>query len=127
MPQNIEFNLDSYNLSLTTRQLGARVYYIRQSLHNFPDDKCVEILTELRKAMKPGHSKLFIHEQIIPEYGVSVWAVTQDFNMMTLLGTSERTKGQFRDILQRAGLKVVEFYLAPDGISEGLVEAEIME
>jgi hypothetical protein len=85
------------------------------------------ILTELRKAMKPGYSKLFIHEQIVPDRGASVWAVTQDFNMMTLLGSSERTQDQFTDLLHRSGLQVVEFYYAPDGVSEGLVEVEVME
>ncbi|TGO15190.1 hypothetical protein BTUL_0043g00450 [Botrytis tulipae] len=78
---------------------GAGAYYIRQVLHDFPDDKCVVILTQLRKAMKPGYSKLLIHEQMIPRSGASVWAVTQDFNMMTLLGAAERTRDCFVDVL----------------------------
>ncbi|PQE08500.1 o-methyltransferase protein [Rutstroemia sp. NJR-2017a BBW] len=41
-------------------------------LHDFPDDQCITILTELRKAMQPGYSKLFIHEQIMPNRGASV-------------------------------------------------------
>ncbi|KAF7921268.1 uncharacterized protein EAE98_008694 [Botrytis deweyae] len=104
---------------------GARAYYIRQVLHDFPDDKCVVILTRLRKAMKPGYSKLFIHEQIVPRSGASVWAVTQDFNMMTLLGAAERTRDCFVDMLSRAGLRVLGFYPTPDGVSEGLVEVEV--
>ncbi|KAF7862854.1 uncharacterized protein EAF02_010403 [Botrytis sinoallii] len=104
---------------------GARAYYIRQVLHDFPDDKCVVILTQLRKAMKPGYSKLFIHEQIVPRSGASVWAVTQDFNMMTLLGATERTRDCFVDVLSRAGLRVLGLYPALDGVSEGLVEVEV--
>ncbi|TGO34264.1 hypothetical protein BHYA_0205g00160 [Botrytis hyacinthi] len=104
---------------------GARACYICQVLHDFPDDKCVVVLTQLRKAMKPGYSKLFIHGQIVPRSGASVWAVTQDFNMMTLLGAAERTRDCFVDVLSQSGLKVLGFYPAPDGVSEGLVEVEV--
>ncbi|TGO78596.1 hypothetical protein BELL_0061g00200 [Botrytis elliptica] len=102
-------------------------HIIRRVRSDFPDDKCVVILTRLRKAMKPGYSKLFIHEQIVPRSGASVWAVTQDFNMMTLLGAAERTRDCFVDVLSRAGLRVLGFYPAPDGVSEGLVEVEVGE
>ncbi|TEY51923.1 hypothetical protein BOTCAL_0263g00100 [Botryotinia calthae] len=105
--------------------IGARAYYIRQVLHDLPDDKCVAILTRLRKAMKPGYSKLFIHEQIVPKSGAAVWTVTQDFNMMTLLGAAERTRDCFSRVLSRSGLKVLGFYSALDGVSEGLVEVEV--
>ncbi|KAI9646921.1 hypothetical protein NHQ30_004921 [Ciborinia camelliae] len=110
----------------TEQPIKARAYYIRQVLHDFPDGQCVPILTELRKAMKPGYSQLFIHEQMIPRSGASTWAVAQDFNMMTLPG-AERTQDQFIDILHRSGLKGLGFYPAPDGVSEGLVEAEVMD
>ncbi|KAF4622738.1 hypothetical protein G7Y89_g14285 [Cudoniella acicularis] len=106
---------------------GAKAYYLRQVLHDFPKEPCVRILKELRKVMKSGYSKIFIHEQIVPEYGASVWAVTQDFNMMTLLAAAERTGEQFAEILDDAGLKIVRIYPAPDGESEGIIEADIME
>ncbi len=104
--------------------LGARAYYIRQCLHNWPRDQCLTILSELRKAMKPGYSKLFVHELIVPERGASAWVVTQDFNMMTLCATMERTEQQWRQLLSDAGLSIVGIYSATDGVSEGLIEAE---
>ena len=76
--------------------------------------------------MKPGYSKLFVHELIIPARGPSTWAVTQDFNMMTLCATLERTKEQWQELLADAGLRIINVYDAPDGISEGLIEAEAM-
>ncbi|EHK97284.1 putative Sterigmatocystin 8-O-methyltransferase [Glarea lozoyensis 74030] len=105
---------------------GARAYYIRQCLHNWPAEKCLTILSQLRKAMKPGYSKLFVHELIVPARGASTWVVTQDFNMMTLCATLERTEAQWTYILAEAGLKVVAVYAAPDGISEGVIEAEVL-
>lgn len=104
---------------------GARAYYIRQCLHNWPQEKCVVILSQLAKVMKPGYSKLFIHELIVPQRRAGTWMVTQDFNMMTLCGTRERTEAQWRELLEKAGLKVSSVYYPDDGVSEGIVEAEL--
>ena len=51
--------------------------------------------------------------------------VTQDFNMMTLCVTMERTEEQWRQMLSEAGLKVVGVYLPKDGVPEGIIEAEV--
>lgn len=51
--------------------------------------------------------------------------VTQDFNMMTLCGTQERTEKQWRELLAEAGLKVVGVYYPGDGVSEGFIEADL--
>ena len=104
--------------------IGARAYYIRQCLHNWPTEKCLTILKHLRDAMKPGYSKLFVHELIVADRGASTWTTTQDFNMMTLCATLERTEGQWRDMLDQAGFKVVGVYPSKDGESEGIIEAE---
>lgn len=77
--------------------------------------------------MKPNYSKLFVHDLIVPERGASTWMVTQDFNMMTLCATMERTEAQWRQLLLDAGLRVVGIHSATDGVSEGLIEAETIE
>lgn len=74
--------------------------------------------------MKRGYSKLFVHELIVPDREASTWMVTQDFNMMTLCATMERTQEQWRQMLSEAGLKVIGVYLPADGVSEGIIEAE---
>lgn len=75
--------------------------------------------------MKQGYSKLLIYELIIPRRGAGTWMVTQDFNMMTLCGTQERTEKQWRELLAEAGLKVVGVYYPGDGVSEGFIEADL--
>lgn len=45
--------------------------------------------------------------------------------MMTLCGTRERTEAQWRELLVEAGLKVSGVYYPDDGVSEGVVEAEL--
>ncbi|PCG88066.1 O-methyltransferase, family 2 [Penicillium occitanis (nom. inval.)] len=102
---------------------GARAYYIRQCLHNWPKERCVTILSNLAAAMKQGYSKLFVHELIVPRRRAGTWMVTQDFNMMTLCGTQERTVEQWRELLSEAGLKVAGVYHPEDGVSEGVIEA----
>ena len=70
--------------------------------------------------MKQGYSKLFIHEQIVPKSGAPVWTVTQDFNMMTLLGAAERTLDCFSHVLSRSGLKILGFIRRWMGFRRGL-------
>ena len=63
---------------------GARCYYIRQCLHNWPDAACITILNRLKEAARPGYSRILIHEIIVPETGSGPWIVSQDFNMMSM-------------------------------------------
>ncbi|KAF2462585.1 putative Sterigmatocystin 8-O-methyltransferase [Lindgomyces ingoldianus] len=62
---------------------SAKAYYIRQCLHDWPDEACVKILSMLRPSLKPGYSKLLIHELIVPDTSASTWAAVQDINMMS--------------------------------------------
>jgi hypothetical protein len=73
--------------------------------------------------MKPGYSKLLIHEQIMPKTGASQWVSIQDVNMMALCGVAERTEETWSDIIQKAGLTLEALYLSKDGVSESVLEA----
>lgn len=99
---------------------------MRQTLHNHPDSDCVKVISNLKSAMKPGYTKLLLHEQVIPESGASDWAATQDFNMMIMLATLERTEPQWRAIVEEAGLKVTKIWNPKDPVSESVIEAELV-
>jgi hypothetical protein len=86
---------------------------------------CVKVLRHLRDAMKPGYSRLLIHEQVAPEVGASTWVSIQDINMMALCGVAERTEATWRNLIGQAGLKVQDVMLPKDGVSEGLIEAVV--
>lgn len=101
----------------------AKAYYIRQCLHNWPDEECVKVLGHLGDAMKPGYSVLLLHEQIMPESGAGQWVSIQDLNMMALCGVAERSEKTWRDIIDKAGLTVAKVYLSQDGVSESVIEA----
>lgn len=98
---------------------------MRQTLHNWPDADCVKVISTLKDAMKPGYTRLLLHEIVVPETGASPWAVTQDFNMMTMLATLERTEAQWRSIITEAGLTVTKVWSPKDPVSESVIEIEI--
>ena len=75
--------------------------------------------------MKEGYTKLLLHEQVVPPQGASTWTVTQDFNMMALLSTCERTLEQWTDVIRQSGLKINEYFPAEDDVSESVIEIVI--
>ena len=61
--------------------------------------------------MKPGYSRLIIHEQVMPEHGPHPWAAVSDINQMGASASLERTKAQWSALLEAAGLEKPKFYL----------------
>ncbi|TVY84481.1 O-methyltransferase asqD [Lachnellula suecica] len=106
---------------------GARVYFYHHILHDWPDEKCVEILKHAKKAMTPGYSKLLLHELILPEQGASVLQARFDLVMMAFNSGMERTGKQWRVLLEMAGFEVVKLWVPGDSDADGLVEAVVME
>ena len=91
--------------------IDARAYYMRLCLHNWQDKECIVILTRTREAMKPGYSRLIIHEQVMPEHGPRPWAAVSDINQKGASASFERTKAQWSALLKAAGLEDPKFYL----------------
>lgn len=84
---------------------GARFYYLRQVLHDWPDEKCVAILKQLIAASGP-QSQILIDEMVLPDAGVTWQAATIDLTMMASLGSRERTIKEWTTLLDQAGLKI---------------------
>ncbi|KAI1417113.1 putative O-methyltransferase [Hypoxylon sp. FL1857] len=106
---------------------GARSYFYHHILHDWSDRKCLEILRHVKKAMKPGYSKLLIHEMIIPEQGASAFHAMLDMTMMAFNAGMERTERQWKQLLEEAGLTVVKIWLPPQDDADGIVEAILEE
>ncbi|TGJ83905.1 hypothetical protein E0Z10_g4849 [Xylaria hypoxylon] len=85
---------------------GARFYYLRNILHDWPDDKCIAILQPLIAAFGPA-SQIIIDEMVLPDSGVSWEATTIDLTLMASFGSRERTTAQWHALLDAAGLKVL--------------------
>ncbi|KAK5987850.1 O-methyltransferase mpaG' [Cladobotryum mycophilum] len=104
---------------------GARAYYLRSILHDWPDDTCVIILNNIKEAMKQGYSKLLINENVMPSVKARWEATCLDMMMLTLLSSEERTEGSWRNLIEgKAGLKILRIW--NDGSSaESLIECEL--
>ncbi|KAJ5180401.1 S-adenosyl-L-methionine-dependent methyltransferase [Penicillium capsulatum] len=104
---------------------GARAYYLHQIMHDYPDERCVEIVEQIKSAMTPGYSRLLINEHIIPPTKASWEATYLDLYMMVMLSARERTQDDWRRLLEdRCGLKILGFYDPGHGV-EGIIECEL--
>ena len=101
---------------------GARAYYFRRILHDWPDAQAKEILLHTARAMAVGYSKVLINELVVPRRRASPFATNSDINMMALLSAVERTENHWRELLQGAGLKVVKIW-TPRGGEESIIQA----
>ena len=90
---------------LTTR-LGARAYYLRNILHDWPDDKCKLILTQLAAAMTPAYSKIILNEIVLPDQSCGIVAAQVDITMMACLAATERSERQWHQVVGSAGLTI---------------------
>ncbi|KAJ5623797.1 S-adenosyl-L-methionine-dependent methyltransferase [Penicillium lagena] len=99
---------------------GARVYFLKHVLHDWPNPKALIILYNLVAVMK-DYSKLIIIENVLPEAGpLPVPTAGLDFILMIGFAAMERTKKQWETLLTEAGLKITGQWVKEDG--DGVLE-----
>ncbi|KAL8650284.1 MAG: hypothetical protein Q9210_003917 [Variospora velana] len=103
---------------------GARAYYLRNILHDWPLTQCVSILKNVAAAMTPGYSKVLLNELVIPDQGADIVGLQIDFTMLSALGAEERSEGQWGDMLDQAGLKITKIWTRAQE-AESIIEAEL--
>lgn len=101
--------------------IGAKIYYLRNILHDFPDEKCVTILKNTAAALAPG-SVILLDEIVIPDTGAHFHATQQDIIVMATFAAIERTEEQWYNLAKRAGLKVTNIYLYSDSERDSVIE-----
>ncbi|KAF2738110.1 S-adenosyl-L-methionine-dependent methyltransferase [Polyplosphaeria fusca] len=88
---------------------GAKFYYLRAIMHDWPDAECVKILRNIVPAMGP-ESRIIIDDVVMPDTNVPWQAAYMSLTMMGCLGSLERTKAEFTALLDQAGLKIVDIH-----------------
>lgn len=88
---------------------GARAYYLRTVLHDFPERQAVQILGRIREAMAED-SMLLINENTIPEVGAPLPSLQYDMIMMASFAALERTEEQWRQLLESNGFRLVKVW-----------------
>lgn len=100
---------------------GARAYYMRSVLHDWPDEKCLEILAQLKAAMEPGYSKILLNEYVMKDENADWRPLSLDLLMMTLVSARERSEREWRALIARAGLKISGIFSKGEGC-ESVIE-----
>lgn len=99
---------------------GGDLYLLKHILHDWDDDRCVQILKAVRAAMKPT-SRALIVEMALPDAAAPTPAHLLDLNMLVMLSGRERTADEYGTLCARAGMKMTRFIPTPSPF--GLVEA----
>ncbi|TVY44620.1 O-methyltransferase [Lachnellula subtilissima] len=111
-----------YYYCFTYQSPGAKIYYMRGILHDFPDEKCRLILHNVISAMGEA-SMILIDDMVLPESHAN-WQATQvDITMMCALASMERTEAQWRTLLATVGLKIADIMVYTPGCHESVILA----
>ncbi|KZL80826.1 sterigmatocystin 8-o-methyltransferase [Colletotrichum incanum] len=103
----------------------ARAYYMHHIIHGWPNRQARKILEMQKAAMKPGYSKLLIHEHIMnDDRPVHPYAAAFDIGMMLFASAQERTEREWESLITSAGLKIVKIWRVPSA-AKGVIEAEL--
>jgi hypothetical protein len=104
---------------------AAQAYSLHSILHDWSDEEGVKILENLVPALQKGYSRVLSNEIVVSEEKPTIAATSMDMMMLAHFAVRERTEADWRSILSKAGLKVVNIYTYP-GVTESLIEAELL-
>ena len=107
---------------------GAKAYYLRTVLHDWPDKQVRKILENIRAAMSRD-SILLINENVLPESNVPLYPAMLDLSMMAIFSSLDRTQTQFKELLDSAGFKLLQVWTPKNMVpgSGTLFEATLKE
>lgn len=97
---------------------------MRNILHDYPDAKCREVLSNLKDAVS-GHpeSVILIDDMVLPDSKVHWQAAQLDLTMMGALSAMERTSEQWHVLLKSAGLKIEHVYQYTASLRDSIIVA----
>jgi hypothetical protein len=82
---------------------GFDLYLLKHILHDWNDDRCMQILAHCAQAMRPD-SRVAIIEMVVKPDGNEPRVMLQDLNMLVHFGARERTMQDFQRLLGHVGL-----------------------
>jgi hypothetical protein len=86
---------------------GADAYLLKQVLHDWGDEACIDILRTIRAAVSP-QARVLIVDRMLPELvsDADTQTLLVDVLMMVVTGGRERTEAEFRRLLHAAGFEL---------------------
>lgn len=99
---------------------GGDAYVLKNVIHDWPDAEAATILSNVRRAARPG-STLLLAEFVIPDHDrpfIGKWA---DMEMLVQAGARERTADEYRKLYEQAGFQMTRVVptAAPISLVEG--------
>jgi O-methyltransferase domain len=85
---------------------GGDAYVLSHVINDWPEEKCLSILRNVRKAMS-AHARLLVIEQVITSGHDSDQAKFLDLISLTITGGRHRTEEEHAELMARAGLRLV--------------------
>lgn len=101
---------------------GADLYLMSYIIHDWDDDRAVEILSRCREAMT-SVSKLLLIEIVLPPAGVPSFGKLLDLEMLVIAGGQERTEREYCNLLGQAGLQLKQ--VIPSAAPQSIIEAVV--
>jgi SAM-dependent methyltransferase len=101
-PPNTEFVAGSFFDSVPA---GADAYILKRVIHDWNDERAVQILRNCRDEMKP-HGRVLVAETIIPPGNDPATIKLLDANMLAVTGGVERTEAQYAALFATSGLRL---------------------
>ena len=99
---------------------GGDVYILSWVIHDWDDEQSITILKNCRHAMGDD-ARLLLIEQVIPPGNDPSLSKFYDLHMLVLTGGRERTKIEYRELLDAADLELTR--VIPTGVPRSIIEA----
>lgn len=92
----------------------ADAFFMKFILHDWEDDDCGRILSNVREAA-PADGRLFVIEAVIPGPNESHFAKRLDMTMMVHVGGRERTEAEYSALFEESGWTLEDTWVPSDG------------
>ncbi|KAK2756812.1 hypothetical protein FQN54_005258 [Arachnomyces sp. PD_36] len=101
---------------------GAKFYYLRNIIHDYPDERCLRIIENLIPALDKD-SRILFDDIVLSNTGVHWRGASQDMILMTCFAAVERTRDQWYALLDRAGLKILDIHTYDAEVESSVIVA----
>ncbi|KAK6196489.1 hypothetical protein LQW54_011482 [Pestalotiopsis sp. IQ-011] len=114
----------AYDFTQPQPIIGAKFYHMRGVPHFLPPNRVHELFVRIRKAMA-ADSILLVDETMLPPTNVSLIAASIDLTMMSAFASMERTREEWNDLAEGAGLDITQTYAYNDLGHETVIEMRL--
>lgn len=104
----------------------AAIYYMRHIIHDYPDEKAIQVLRNTKDALGP-HSVILIDDMFLENKDVHWQAAQVDWTMMICCASRERTREEWADLISKAGLKISNVYTYTESLRDSIIECVPVE